>query len=75
MQMGTTLSDHILPCVDSGGVMYKINASTTTNKSYIVQTLSVRVATYYCIYKVADHYARWIGMLKGLPVTLAAYHV
>ena len=34
------------PCVHSGGIMYKINASTTTNKSYIVQTLSVGVATY-----------------------------
>ena len=62
MRMGTTLSYHILPCVASGGVMYKINASTTTNKkSYIVHTLSVGVANYYCVYIVADYCARWLG--------------
>ena len=42
--------------------MYKIDASTTTKKSYIVvQALSIEEATYYCFHIVADCYARWLG--------------
>ena len=65
----------ILVCVVVAlhGIMYKIHASTATNKSYIVQTLSVGVATYYCMYNIvllADYCARWLGITYHVEFTV-----
>jgi hypothetical protein len=58
------------PCVSHiGGIMYEINASTiittTTNMLqkqiiHFAQTLTIGVATYYCMHIEADYYTtRW----------------
>ena len=50
-----------------------ISNTQATNKSYIVQTLSVGVATYYCMYNivlVADYCARWLGITYHVEFTV-----
>jgi len=48
------------------------NTQVTNIKSYIVKTLSVGVATYYCMYTVlvADYCARWLGTTYNVELTV-----